>query len=104
MWQFSPVDLRKIRSVSVLASLFLFSNDSACLAHPIMSPIIEGEWWQIAGDPDLGNYTDPKQQPVDFAIWQAGDGRWQLWSCIRGSKCGGKTRLFHRWEGAALTN
>jgi hypothetical protein len=77
---------------------------ASCWAHPIMMPTIQGEWWQVAGDPDLGNYSDPKQQPVDFAVWQAGDGTWQLWSCIRGTKCGGKTRLFHRWEGGALTN
>ncbi len=69
-----------------------------------MMPRITGEFWQIAGDPGLGHYTDPKQQPVDFAIWEANDGSWQLWSCIRGTKCGGKTRLFHRWEGATLTN
>ena len=41
---------------------------------------------------------------MDFAIWQAEDGTWQLWSCIRQTKCGGKTRLFYRWEGKALTD
>ncbi len=70
----------------------------------IKIPIIESEWWQVAGDPDLGQYTDPKQQPVDFAVWQAADGTWQLWSCIRHTTCGGHTRLFHRWEGQRLTN
>jgi hypothetical protein len=69
----------------------------------VMTPSIQGEWWTVAGDPDLGQYTDPRQQPVDFAVWQASDGRWQLWSCIRATKCGGKTRLFHRWEGTKLT-
>jgi hypothetical protein len=69
-----------------------------------MQPVIVGPWWQIAGDPDLGAFTAPRQQPVDFAIWQATDGTWQLWSCIRGTRCGGNTRLFHRWEGAVLTN
>lgn len=72
-------------------------------AAPLMMPVIDGEAWTIAGDPDLGHYTDPKQQPVDFAIWQADDGTWQLWSCIRATKCAGKTRLFHRWEGKSLT-
>ena len=56
------------------------------------------------GDPDLGELTNPKQQPVDFAVWQAADGTWQLWSCIRNTLCGGSTRLFHRWEGARLTD
>lgn len=66
-------------------------------------PGIAGAWWEIAGNPDLGAYTSDKQQPVDFAIWQAADGTWQLVSCIRGTKCGGHTRLFYRWEGKALT-
>lgn len=67
-------------------------------------PQIDGEWWQVAGDPDLGKYTNPNQQPVDFAIWQAADGSWQIWSCIRATNCGGKTRLFYRWQGAKLTD
>ena len=76
---------------------------SGLRAAPVMMPVIEGEWWTVAGDPDLGAHTDPKQQPVDFAVWPAQDGTWQLWSCIRATKCGGKTRLFHRWEGRELT-
>lgn len=62
-------------------------------------PVLEGEWRPIAGQPDLGPLSGERQQPVDFAVWQAADGTWQLWSCIRGTKCGGKSRLFHRWEG-----
>src|SRR5689334_9093894 len=65
-------------------------------------PVLTGKPWPIAGDPDLGALTDPRQQPVDFAIWRAADGAWQLWSCIRGTKCGGKTRLFYRWEARQL--
>jgi len=67
-------------------------------------PMVDGDWWQIAGDPDLGAYTSEKQQPVDFGIWQAADGTWQLWSCIRHTLCGGHTRLFYRWEGERLTD
>lgn len=70
----------------------------------VQIPTIDGEWWQVAGDPDLGEYTSPKQQPVDFGVWQAADGTWQLWSCIRHTECGGMTRLFHRWEGKNLTD
>lgn len=64
----------------------------------VLKPIVDGPWWQVAGDPDLGEYTSPKQQPVDFGVWQALDGTWQLWSCIRHTKCGGNTRLFYRWD------
>jgi hypothetical protein len=70
---------------------------------PLM-PRIAGDWWTVAGNPDLGELTDPKQQPVDFSIWQAADGTWQLWSCIRNTKVGGRTRLFYRWEGKQLTD
>lgn len=71
--------------------------------HPLI-PKLVGDGWAIAGDPDLGPLTTLKQQPVDFGIWQAADGTWQLWSCIRHTKEPGKTRLFHRWEGERLTD
>jgi hypothetical protein len=73
-------------------------------SDPVLVPKIDGEFWQIAGDPDLGRYTTSKQQPVDFGIWQAADGTWQLWSCIRATAVPGKTRLFYRWEGKRLTD
>jgi hypothetical protein len=73
-------------------------------AAPLV-PRIAGSFWQIASNPDLGPYDNrPVQQPVDFAIWQAADGTWQLWSCIRFTNVGGNTRLFHRWEGRNLTD
>lgn len=67
-------------------------------------PEVDGDWWPVAGNPDLGELTGDKQQPVDFAIWQATDGTWQIWSCIRHTRCGGHTRLFHRWEGKRITD
>ncbi|MFB3825945.1 MAG: hypothetical protein ACE15B_04215 [Bryobacteraceae bacterium] len=88
-----------------LVAFALLLLAAACYAaEPVLVPRVEGEWWQVAGDPDLGRYTTPKQQPVDFAVWQAADGAWQLWSCIRATACGGRTRLFHRWQGAKLTD
>lgn len=68
----------------------------------ILIPKIDGEWWKVASTPDLGELNTEEQQPVDFGIWQAGDGSWQLWSCIRKTAEIGKTRLFHRWEGQRL--
>jgi len=66
-------------------------------------PVV-GKCWKVADVPSLGADFDnvPGQQPVDFAIWPAADGTWQLWSCIRGTKEEGNTRLFHRWEGLGL--
>jgi hypothetical protein len=76
----------------------------AYAAEKILVPKIDGDWWQVAGSPDLGKYTTAGQQPVDFAIWQAADGTWQLWSCIRSTAYPGWTRLFYRWEAKQLTD
>ncbi|MDH7569148.1 MAG: hypothetical protein QHJ73_06135 [Armatimonadota bacterium] len=87
-----------------LLSLGFLASATAPGDAPLLVPRIEDEGWRVAGDPDLGEFTDPLQQPVDFAVWQAADGTWQLWSCIRHTRCGGKTRLFYRWEGSRLTD
>jgi len=89
---------------AALLTLVIFRSAFVGAENQPLVPRIDGDWWTIAGDPDLGPLTDPKQQPVDFAIWQAADGTWRLWSCIRHTKCGGKTRLFHRWESKNLTD
>ena len=77
---------------------------SALAEEPLLVPAIDGDWWQVAGNPDLGELTAPDQEPVDFAIWQVDDGTWQLQSCIRKTKEGGRGRVFYRWEGARLTD
>ncbi|TWU38306.1 glycoside hydrolase family protein [Novipirellula artificiosorum] len=87
-------------AVAVTLTLFASPTDG----EETLTPVIDGQWWQVAGDPDLGDYTRPGQQPVDFGVWQAADGTWQLWSCIRGTGCGQHTRLFYRWEGQSLTD
>ena len=79
--------------------------EPATAKRPVaLVPRISGEWWPVAGNPDLGTLTGERQQPVDFAVWQAADGTWQLWSCIRHTKCGGKTRLLFGWEGKEVTS
>jgi len=70
-------------------------------------PQIDGQWWSAAGNPMDHKYATAKQEVVDFAVWQAADGSWQLWSCIRGTTAGGKdgkTRFFYRWQGKHLTD
>ena len=64
----------------------------------VLVPRIGGPWRVLARNPDLGELTSPRQQPVDFGIWQAADGTWQLWSCIRYTKEVGRTRIFHAWR------
>ncbi len=66
-------------------------------------PEIEDNWWTIAGNPDLGHLNSERQQPLDFGIWQAADGTLQLWSCVRRTNCGGRNRLFFRWQADKLT-
>lgn len=96
-------ELLGLKSILLLLTVFSVSFASAHAADAPRKPRIVGDWWQVAGDPDLGELTSPKQQPVDFSVWQAKDGTWQLWSCIRGTKERGHTRLFYRWEGAKLS-
>jgi hypothetical protein len=70
-------------------------------------PQIDGRWWQVADNPMGHKYATERQEPVDFAVWQAADGTWQLWSCIRNTTAGGKngkTRFFYRWQGKKLTD
>ncbi len=90
-------------SVSALAFLSGCASSSG-KGGKVFQPRLANDWWQVAGDPDLGKLTTTNQQPVDFAIWQAADGTWQIWSCIRRTKEPGNTRLFHRWEGKHLTD
>ncbi|MDD2380958.1 MAG: hypothetical protein WCY58_05775 [Mariniphaga sp.] len=96
------------RLVECLAFLTLYIVLVSCSTgnqKDIMyKPVLISNWWEVAGNPDLGEYTSPDQEPVDFGVWQAADGTWQLWSCIRKTNCGGHTRLFHGWEAENLTD
>lgn len=78
-------------------TLAAFVSSSAC-------PAITSDWHQIAGNPDLGTFQSDRQGPVDFSIWRAKDGTWQLWSCVRGTNAGGTGRLFYGWEGKSLSD
>ena len=88
----------------LLTSLVLATPCLLLAQQPQVVPQIDGEWWSVADNPDLGECTTPRQEPVDFGVWQAADGTWQLWSCIRNTSCGDHTRLFHGWEGETLTS
>ncbi len=70
-------------------------------------PVIDGEWWNVTGNPMDHAFATENQEPVDFAVWQAKDGTWQMWSCFRKTKAGGEkglTRFFYRWEGRHPTD
>lgn len=93
---------RTASAICLVAGLSLAPDAKA--AEAVLVPKIEGKWQQISGSPDLGQFTTDRQQPVDFAIWQAADGTWQLWSCIRSTSYPGWTRLFYRWQARRLTD
>ena len=88
-----------IRSLLVTAMLGVLCAKAPAAEDITVVPRIEGDWWTVAHNPDLGACTSDRQQPVDFAVWQAADGAWQLWSCIRFTQLDGHTRLFYRWDG-----
>jgi hypothetical protein len=92
----------QIHGMILLTAAAYFLGEFSTFAEDVLAPEIDGPWWQVAGNPDLGKYTRKEQQPVDFTVWQAEDGSWQLWSCIRSTGCGGLGRVFHRWEGKNL--
>lgn len=91
----------------ILASTFGAAVYGGQLSQHVLVPQIDGPWWQVAGNPMDHKYATERQEPVDFAVWQAADGTWQLWSCIRNTTAGGKdgrTRFFYGWEGRSLTD
>lgn len=91
----------------VIVSALPLMNTAYGVPRDVAVPQIDGPWWQVAGNPMDHKYATDKQEPVDFAVWQAADGTWQLWSCIRHTTAGGeggKTRFFYRWEGRRLTD
>ena len=91
-------------SLSAIYSCALYVLFAGTSAQAKVVPQIDGLWWHVASNPDLGQYTTSKQQPVDFALWQAADGTWQLCSCIRITNCGGYGRLLYHWEGKNITD
>ena len=97
------------RRLTPLACLFVLSMavHASQKSKQALIPQIDGQWWQVASNPVDHKYATERQEPVDFAIWQAADNSWQLWSCIRNTTAGGedgKTRFFYRWEGKHLTD
>jgi len=77
----------------------------------MQKPIPEGRWWTVATRPALDNLplisedyqsTEPRRrnEPCDHTLYQASDGTWQLWACVRNTRVG---RLLVNWESDDLT-
>lgn len=78
---------------------------TALLAQEVPEkPFLDGAWWRIASPPTLEMFGTGKEQTVDFTIFPAADGTWQLISCVRNTSHPGGKRLLFRWEGRSLTD
>ena len=68
-----------------------------------VTPRLSGPWIKLVGRPQLEKWASDKAEPVDFTVFRADNGRWQLISCIRHTKHPGGTRLLYRWSSSELT-
>lgn len=68
-----------------------------------LTPRIDGPWIQLVGRPPLEKWASPDAEPVDFTIFQADNGRWQLIACVRKTAHPGSGRLLYRWSSPELT-
>jgi len=100
--------VKKFKIIPVFCLFCLiFSACGETAEKTVLRPEIDGDWWQVAGNPMDHVYATDRQEPVDFAVWQAADGTWQIWYCLRKTTAGGekgKTRVFYRWEGRNITD
>jgi hypothetical protein len=95
---------RRIFFIVIGLALFAQLTGRAALGVGALPTV--GTWTHIANPPAVDSFAYYKngEQPVDFSIWQATDGTWQLWSCVRSTTYPGNTRLFYGWEGSNLTS
>ena len=94
------------RTSTMVCTILLLLTPAAIAAEPATPeiPRLAGDWWRLAAPPVLERFHKPGVQTVDFTIFQAGDGTWQLVSCVRGTDHPGGGRLLYRWEAAKLTD
>lgn len=76
-----------------------------------LKPVVDDDWRVIAPMPNLDDalprlwdeYPGPQHpstnQPNDHCVFQAADGTWQLWACVRRTPVG---RLLVNWEAPSL--
>ncbi len=68
-----------------------------------LTPRLQGPWIKLVGRPQLEKWGTDRVEPVDFTVFQADNGRWQLISCIRNTSHPGGGRLLYRWSSDKLT-
>lgn len=85
-------------------SLIILTFAYSALAAPSLgrgesiarTPVIDGQWWRVSHSPKLPEIDSEPGEVVDHCFFKASNGKWQLWTQIRGTAVG---RLFYRWEG-----
>lgn len=70
---------------------------------PARVPRLAGPWVRLTDRPPLERWATAKAEPVDFTLFPAKNGRWQLIACIRHTAHPGKGRLLYRWSSDQLT-
>lgn len=91
--------LRQFRLLLFLSAVCCLGGESAAP----LTPRLAGPWIKIAGRPPLERWASPKAEPVDFTVFQADDGTWQLIACVRHTTHPGNSRLLYRWSSRELT-
>lgn len=87
-----------------LVAFLVLSVCIACTSKIPEIPVLEGSWWDITDNPDIGPFSKQGQTPVDFTIFKATDDTWQLWGCQRGTTVKPGERLLYKWESERLTD
>ncbi len=96
----------------VLTSGGAFAEEILRIGSNAVMPQVDGEEWFITDGYELttgiGDFIWTNDTlPIDFSVWQANDGTWQLEGCVRSFDHPSDTRnwrVFYRWEGTNLTN
>ncbi len=70
------------------------------MARYMFQPVLDGEFWMIGDNPDLGELNADGQECVDHHVFRSADGAWHLWGCIRKTAVG---RLLYHWRAGSLT-
>lgn len=63
---------------------------------------MRGDWIRLCGRPQLEKWHSDRVEPVDFTVFQADDGTWQLIACVRNTTQPGSGRLLYRWSSSEL--
>jgi hypothetical protein len=60
---------RSYKTVLVLGLVILLLGcQKAETIETILVPEIDGEWWEVTGNPKKHKYATERQEPVDFAV------------------------------------